>query len=233
MARVNHDAIAAKFDDWAETGRDVGMEEEHGDVVRQALALMGLRSGERSLDLGCGNGWATRLLAKAAPGASAIGLDVSARMVARAQELSDLTMRVRFEHGRFEDLPFKPDYFDRVFSMEALYYAVDLSQAVGEIHRVLKRGGRVEVVLDRYRERADSADWHEKMDLDMAFLSEADWARLFRSVGFESVETRRLVDSRGPGAPERFEPSEHYPDWETRVAAHAAGSLWVRGSKPA
>jgi SAM-dependent methyltransferase len=228
---VTHEAIATKFDEWAETGLEVGMENGHGDVVRQALEALGLRSGERSLDLGCGNGWATRLLAKAAPGASAIGLDVSPRMVARAQALSDLTMRVRFEHGRFEELPFKPDYFDRVFSMEALYYAVDLSRAVGEIHRVLKPSGRLEVLLDRYSERADSADWHEKMGLDMAFLSEAEWSRLFGEAGFEGVETRRLVDRRGPGDPETFEPSAHYPDW--RLAAHAAGSLWIRGSKRA
>ena len=46
-----------------------------------------------------------------------------------------------------------------------------------------------------------------------------------------SVETRRLVDSRGPGDPDSFEPSVHFPDWQTRVAAHAAGSLWVRGGK--
>ena len=228
---MSHESIATKFDQWAADGRDVGMEEGHGDVVRQAIEAMEIKSGERSLDLGCGNGWATRILAKSAPGASAIGVDVSPRMIARAEDLSDLTMRVRFEPGRFEELPFKEAFFDRVFSMEALYYAVDLARAVAEIHRVLKPSGRVEILMDRYRERPDSADWHEKLGLGMAFLSVSEWEELFGDAGFAAIETRRLVDSRGPGDPDTFEPSTHYPDWTTRVAAHEAGSLWIRGVK--
>jgi hypothetical protein len=47
-------------------------------------------------------------------------------MIARAEELHSLTIRARYEVGRFEALDFPDKKFDRVFSMEALYHAVDL-----------------------------------------------------------------------------------------------------------
>jgi cyclopropane fatty-acyl-phospholipid synthase-like methyltransferase len=70
---VSHERIAATFDQWADDGRDLRMEKGHGDVVRQVIAQLGVRPGEQILDLGCGNGWATRLLAKTAPGVGAVG----------------------------------------------------------------------------------------------------------------------------------------------------------------
>jgi cyclopropane fatty-acyl-phospholipid synthase-like methyltransferase len=60
--------VVRTFDGWARNGRDVGMEHGHGDVVEQVVRELGIRAGERILDLGCGNGWATRLLAQANAG---------------------------------------------------------------------------------------------------------------------------------------------------------------------
>ena len=65
---MSHPLLAATFDRWAADGRGAEMESEHGDVARQVIAGMGIRAGDQVLDLGCGNGWATRLLAKSAAG---------------------------------------------------------------------------------------------------------------------------------------------------------------------
>ena len=139
---MSHEKIASVFDVWAGNGKAEGMQDGHGDVVHQVLDQIEVRAGMVSLDLGCGNGWATRQLGSIAPGASAIGIDASAAMVKRAEELHDLTTRARYEVGTFEAIDFPDGKFDRVFSMEALYYAVDLDLAIAEIHRVTKSGGR-------------------------------------------------------------------------------------------
>ena len=81
-----HQILAATFDRWAAAGRGAEMESEHGDVARQVIAGMGIRAGDQILDLGCGSGWATRLLAKAAAGAQATGIDISPAMVAEEME---------------------------------------------------------------------------------------------------------------------------------------------------
>jgi ubiquinone/menaquinone biosynthesis C-methylase UbiE len=142
---MSHELLANTFDQWAARGMDAKMERGHGDVVAQVLARMNVRHGEQILDLGCGNGWATRLLARSGPGVSAIGVDVSPQMVARAEELHSLTIRARYEIAPFEKLPFGDAKFDRAFSMEALYYAVDVDRALAEAFRVLKPGGRFAV----------------------------------------------------------------------------------------
>ncbi len=230
---MSHEKIASTFDEWARAGRDVGMEEGHGDVVEQVVDRLGLRPGEQVLDLGCGNGWATRLLARAAAGTGAVGVDVSPAMIQRAEELHSFTIRARYEVAHFEDLGLPDEHFSRVFSMEALYYAVDLEKALSEIFRVLKPGGAADVVIDFYAERTGTEDWPEKTGLSMNRLSEAEWRAAFERAGFVDVGTERVVDRRGIGDEADFEPSEHYPDYATKKAVHDAGSLWIHAVKPA
>ena len=229
---MGHDKIATKFDEWARVGRDAGMEAGHGDVVGQVLAQLEIRPGEQILDLGCGNGWATRLLAQAAPGAGAVGVDVSPAMVARAEELHSFTIRARYEVATFEDLGLPDESFTRAFSMEALYYAVDLDRALSEIQRVLKPGGVVDVIIDFYGERTGVEDWPEIMDLSMNRLTTDEWRSAFQRAGFGDVRTERVIDSRGPGDETSFSAGEHYPTWEAKKVFYESGSLWVHAAKP-
>tara|TARA_R110002126_G_scaffold266899_3_gene410285 strand:- start:31 stop:717 length:687 start_codon:yes stop_codon:yes gene_type:complete len=228
---MSHERIIEIFDDWASTGRAEGMERGHGNAVAQVLPQMDVRAGMVSLDLGCGNGWATRMLSTLAPGASAIGIDAAPAMVKRAEELHDLTTRARYEVCTFEAIDFNDDKFDRVFSMEALYYAVDLDQAIAEIHRVLKPGGAAHILIDRFAESPQTKGWSDVMKVDMAWLPEAEWAAKFRAAGFEDVSTKRVIDSRGPGDEAEFVPGEHYATWQDRVELHEAGTLWIHAVK--
>lgn len=228
---MSHEKIATKFDQWAKSGRGEGMEQGHGDVVRQVIAQMGLSLGQQTLDLGCGIGWATRLLAKAAPGTGAVGVDVAPEMIAKAEELHSYTIRAKYEVARFEELPFDDESFDRVFSMEAIYYSPDLDRALSEAQRVLRPGGTIDLVLDCYDERESTRAWSEQVGLAMHCLPEAEWPERLESAGFASARTERVIDSRGQGDRESFEPGPHWPDWDTLLAYHSAGSLWVHGEK--
>lgn len=218
---MSHERVAATFDRWAAEGRDAGMEAEHGDVARQVLEVLQVRPGEQILDLGCGNGWATRLLAKSAAGATAVGVDVSPRMIARAEELHSLTVRARYELCAFENLGFRDSRFDRVFSVEALYYAVDLDRALSEAHRVLKPGGRADVIVDFFVESPSTREWPSKTGLSMHYLSTQDWREAFQRAGFTGVHTERLFDTR---------PTP--PSAAAHQASKADGSLWIRATKP-
>ena len=225
---VTHELLAKTFDTWAHQGRHSGMEREHGDVVRQVLARMDPKPGDMVLDLGCGSGWATRLLAQARPGISAVGIDVAPAMIAQAEREHRLTIRARYEVAPFESLPFPERKFDRAFSMEALYYAVDLPKALAELARVLKPGAKADIVVDYYAENSGTAAWPKICGVNMLCLSEAQWTAAFRTAGFASVELERVRDSRGPGLEAAFQPSECYADWATWKAVKDAGSLWIR-----
>ena len=230
---MSHENIVSTFDSWAKDGRAEGMEEGHGDVVRQVVSQLEIRPGMQSLDLGCGSGWATRLLASAAPGAGAVGVDASPEMIARAEAGHDLTSRARYEVGTFEALDFPDGRFDRIFSMEALYYATDLPKALAEVFRVTKPNGHCDLVVDRFRESAQTENWEEICGLAMHYLSEAQWKDAVVAAGFTEVTCTRVIDSRGPGSEEEFEAGVHIATWQDKVELHEAGSLWIHGVKPA
>lgn len=228
---MSQERIASTFDQWVESGEADRLQPDHGDIVSQVVPQMGIQPGMQTLELGCGTGWATRVLAAAAPGAGAVGIDVSPKMIARAEELHDLTSRARYERAAFEALDFPDGKFDRVFSMEALYYSTDLAQTMAEIHRVLKPGGVAHVIVNRFGESPRSEGWSQSVGLDMAYLSTEQWSAAFGAAGFANVEAERLTDSRGPGDESSFEPSSHCPDFAAHTELHEAGSLWLRATK--
>lgn len=228
---MSHESIASTFDQWAADGRDAGMESGHGDVVAQILDQLDIAPGARILDLGCGNGWATRELAKKAAGTQAIGVDVSPQMIARADELHSFTIRARYELGSFEALDFKDASFDLAFSMEAMYYAVDLGKALSELARVLKPGATAHVIVDYYTGRPGVEGWSEATGLALHAHTDEEWAKAFTDAGFASAETSRVVDRRGSGDEASFEPSPCHPDWASKVEFDRAGSLWIRATR--
>lgn len=115
-------------------------------LLKSRLERNGIDPGEletaRVLDAGCGGGRYTaawRLL-----GAErAVGVDISPIGVADARERVRLAGldHVDFEEGSVLALPFPDASFDIVFSNGVLHHTVDWRVGVGELLRVLKRGG--------------------------------------------------------------------------------------------
>ena len=99
------------------------------------LEWLDARPGERILDLGCGDAQLTVRLA--ATGAQVQGFDASPRMAAAARSRG-----VSVDEGTAESLPYPDQTFDAVFSNAALHWMRDQDAMMGQVHRVLKPGGR-------------------------------------------------------------------------------------------
>jgi trans-aconitate methyltransferase len=105
------------------------------DLGEPVLALLNPQTGERILDLGCGDGVLTKKVASA--GATVIGVDGSADMVAAARK-NGIDAQVADAHK----LHFNAE-FDAVFSNAALHWMKrDPDLVIDGIHRALKPGGR-------------------------------------------------------------------------------------------
>lgn len=100
---------------------------------------------DRVLDVGCGNGQVTRLAASRARLGSAVGIDLSAPMLARAQVRAarEGIRNVRFEQGDAQIHPFPQAGFDVAVSRFGIMFFADLVAAFANIGRALRSGGRL------------------------------------------------------------------------------------------
>jgi len=111
--------LQLEFNRWAEEGRGEEMERHHLPITEPVVRMMALKPGDRVLDLGCGAGWATRLLARmvAAEKSNAhndglvLGVDISDEMIRRATENSRDLSNVRYLVGSAEQIPSEANFF--------------------------------------------------------------------------------------------------------------------------
>jgi len=123
--------VAAQVWDPDRYARDAGFVSELGGAV---VEILGPRSGERILDLGCGDGRLTRRLVEA--GCEVVGVDSSPAMVEAAIERG---IDARLMEAT--ELDFS-DEFDAVFSNAALHWMPRPDAVIGRVRRALKPGGR-------------------------------------------------------------------------------------------
>jgi ubiquinone/menaquinone biosynthesis C-methylase UbiE len=108
-----------------------------GEMLCEAV---GLRAGQKVLDVATGSGNAA--LSAARRGCEATGIDYVPALVQRARERA-VAERVpaRFEVGDCEEIPFPDNSFDAVLSVYGSMFAPDAEKAAAELVRVCKPGG--------------------------------------------------------------------------------------------
>jgi ubiquinone/menaquinone biosynthesis C-methylase UbiE len=218
--------LRLEFNEWAKAGRAEGMERGHRPVGEQAIEKMRVTDDARVLDVGCGSGWATRILAEKARGGRVVGIDISDEMIRIARDSSTDYPNVEFQVASAEDLPFENNEFTHSFSMESLYYYADVSRALKEIHRVLASGGLFVTVVDLFQENEPSHQWIEKLQVPVQLLSIAEYRSLFEQAGFANVSDERILDPTP--TPDEYTGTS-FQSREDYVQYRAAGSLMVSG----
>jgi ubiquinone/menaquinone biosynthesis C-methylase UbiE len=106
---------------------------------RYALACR-LASGVDTLDIACGEGYGTNLLASHA--ASVVGVDVSADAIAHASQKYKRS-GLRFLHGSATAIPLPDGSVDLVVSFETLEHLREQDEMLRDIRRVLRPGGKL------------------------------------------------------------------------------------------
>jgi len=218
--------LRTEFNEWARAGRCEGMEKAHRPVGEQAIAQMCISPDSRVLDVGCGSGWATRLLAGLAFNGSLTGIDISDEMIRVAREASHSFSNIDFQVASAEHLPFGNGEFTHAFSMESLYYYANIPKAVSEIHRVLKPGGLFVTVVDLYWENEASHQWIADLKVPVQLLRIEEYRSLFGDAGFVNIVDQRLIDPTP--IPETYKPSS-FKSREDYEEYKRTGSLMVIG----
>lgn len=105
------------------------------------ISSAGISGADDVLDIGCGTGALTReVVKKVTDEGSVTGFDLSESMLSVARQVCP---GVHFQQGSATNLPFEDSSFDAVISAFMLMFVNDPKQAIGEMCRVLRPGGRV------------------------------------------------------------------------------------------
>jgi len=108
--------------------------------------LAATHPGGRLLEIGCSMG--TDLLQLSGRGFQANGIDLTEAGIELARKRFGLFGRhAKLYVGDAENLPFRDDSFDIVYSFGVLHHTPDTARAIGEVRRVLKRGGEAVIML--------------------------------------------------------------------------------------
>jgi ubiquinone/menaquinone biosynthesis C-methylase UbiE len=167
----------------------------------------------RVLDLGCGPGVSTIILAQATPAATVVGLDLAPRMLHQARRYSaraGLDSTIHYVLADAADLPFAGGSLDMVTGHSFLYLVPDRTRVAAEAYRVLRRGGNfasmeprsgasIGTLVQRWREIRyviavilwrPYSRWHGQ-------FSDRSFRELLSSAGFANLRTEQVLDGFG------------------------------------
>ena len=157
------------------------------NMNEMAIHQLKVESDHRVLDIGFGGGRSLELLGERILGGQIHGVEISKTMLNRAsRKFRELltTKRLVLTQAGVTELPFEDGFFDRVCTVNTLYFWPDTQRGFHEIHRVLGKGGRFALC---YRPR----DVMEKLsftqfEFDLFEMSEVD--ALLTAQGFRIIE---------------------------------------------
>lgn len=137
------------------------------------------------LDMGCGKGRFIKRIKEECPKIEAYGLDLSAKMLASLPE------DIKPVQGSLLNIPFKDEYCDFAFCIEALEHAVNQKLAIHEMSRVIKPGGTL-IIIDKNKKllgRLSISPWEQ-------WFSEDEITLLLRQEGL-TVHVQRNIPYDG------------------------------------
>ncbi len=220
------------------------------------IARLGLPSGARLLDAGCGTGGLLVRLAGLRPDLDLQGLEYDAEAAALARDKLSGRDPGKLQVGSVNAMPYAAGEFDVLVSADVLCHAaVDEPAALAEFLRCLKPGGTLLLNLPAYQWMASAHDVHVHnkrrytLGLARARLATAGFTAIsggyWNSLLFPLMLLHRLTAGKGEGEGSDVKP---FPAWQDRlfyavtalerrladIGLHLpfGGSVWIEAKKP-
>jgi 2-polyprenyl-3-methyl-5-hydroxy-6-metoxy-1,4-benzoquinol methylase len=142
-----NDASRESYDRWH---ADMSSSEDDASAPwhRMAIPHLGDIKDAKVLEIGCGRGGFSRYLAR--QGANLVAADFSSEAVAIAERLLRSEGKVETITADIQEIPFAAEHFDLTVSLETLEHVHNPAQALTELIRVTKKGGRLLVSTPNY-----------------------------------------------------------------------------------
>jgi ubiquinone/menaquinone biosynthesis C-methylase UbiE len=192
--------LAAEFDKWAQNGWGAELELDNRFLMESAVKLLDMKSGAHILDLSCGSGLATRMIAERLAARRTLGmvtgLDISPGMLELARHASRDYANLQYIHGSADSIPSPDEHFDQVVCVESFYYYPNQEQALDEIYRVMAHQGRLYLVLRLYSDNPYADEFLSHLSIPAHVRSMAQYVAMLTEHGFREVQASRLPEPR-------------------------------------
>lgn len=200
-------ALRGPSTSWEGVARWYGKHMEKEDTVQDAVVLPGAERllspvpGKRYLDIACGEGAFTRLIARTS-GVKVAGFDAAPSLIDRAKKRAPAGADYRVADARRFAQSYPPESFDGASCMLAIQNIDDVGAVFAEAAKVLKRGARLVIVMNHpsFRQLRQSGwGWDEDRKLQ--------YRRVDKYLGAYDVDVRAHPGS----APDVVTRSFHRP----------------------
>lgn len=222
------ESLREEFNRWAADGKGESMQHDHWPITEPTLELMRIAETDNILDVGCGAGWLSRILAKRAPRGRVVGMDISDEMIHHAREASLHQGNLKFVVGSVDEIPWEQNFFNHIITVESSYYWPDPARGMRELYRVAAEGGSAWTLINYYRDNPYCHQWGPKLAVRTQLLSAEEWKKLFRDAGFADVAHQLIVDPTPK--PETYM-GRWFCDAQELAAFRAIGALLAYGTK--
>lgn len=172
------------------------------DVVqrtREIISSLRIGESETIMEAGCGNGYLFPIMKESVGDRGTIvGIDISLEMLKLAR---DTDSRALVVNARAEAIPLKPAYFDRAIALASFPHFADKHGALKEICRVLKPGGKFNIIhllsseeIKKHHEGSDSPVSHDILPGENEFRTMLSRAG-FGDISIEDIPGKYLLNS--------------------------------------
>jgi SAM-dependent methyltransferase len=155
-------------------------------------------------------------------------MDISEEMIRHARRASVDFDNLMFVTGEVSEIPWQPNFFSHVISVESSYYWPDPAASIKDIYRVVNEGGSVWILINYYRDNPQCHQWGELLAVTTHLLSAEEWAAHLHDAGFSKVMHERIVD---PSPTPEVYTGRWFRDAAHLRAFKAEGALLLHGVK--
>ena len=159
-----------------------------------AIERMGIKAGDRVLEVGVGTGINTTLYP---PDCAVTGIDFSSSMLEKAHDrIARKGVRnVRLMQMDAQNMKFADDSFDIVYAPYVISVVPDPVAVTREMHRVCRPGGKI-IILNHFRSKSRVGSWLEKIiapfTLYLGFKSDLDLPAFLVQANLKPVSIKKV-----------------------------------------
>ena len=130
--------------DGLETGERMNVGNKYINLY--TIEALNVQANEKILEIGMGNGFFVRNILDIDDTVSYTGLDFSVDMISESTRVNEEFIengRAQFQLGEASNIPFPDNSFDKIFTINTIYFWEDPEKVLSEFKRVLKPTGRI------------------------------------------------------------------------------------------